>query len=76
MQVIVESVLFPWILFIIIVLVFQDNKRYYKVKWVKVTWEAETDLAYFSNVIGQFWTDYQAENLLDTTATNKEVQFS
>ena len=43
---------------------FKDNRRYYKVKWMKITWEAEDDIAYFSNIIEDFWTEYAKECLL------------
>ncbi|XP_066916503.1 zinc finger protein 1 homolog [Clytia hemisphaerica] len=44
----------------------KDNKRYYKVKWIKVTWESEDDIAYFNNLIEAFWTEYTKECLLQS----------
>lgn len=42
----------------------KNNERYYKVKWVKITWELESDLAYFGNIIEQFWAEYAHKSLL------------
>jgi len=48
----------------------KDNRRYYKVKWVKVTWESEDDLAFFSEIIESFWAEYTKECLLQPEDTN------
>ena len=49
----------------------KDNRRYYKVKWVKTTWESEDDLAYFSGVIDSFWAQYTKECLMQSEDVNK-----
>ena len=35
----------------------QDGKRYYKVKWVRYTWELEESISHVKELIDLFWNE-------------------
>ena len=35
----------------------QDDKRYYKVKWVQYTWELEESIGHVKEMIDLFWNE-------------------
>ena len=42
---------------------------------MKITWEAEDDIAYFSNIIENFWTEYAKECLLQAGSETQNVRW-
>ncbi|XP_065662592.1 uncharacterized protein LOC136085231 [Hydra vulgaris] len=46
----------------------QDGKRYYKVKWVRYTWEAEDALTHLKDMLDRFWEEHnENQNKLKST---------
>ena len=37
----------------------QDGKRYYKIKWVRYTWESEDTLGHLKELLDVFWSEHE-----------------
>jgi len=48
----------------------QDGKRYYKVKWVRYSWEAEDSLAHIKELVDLFWSEHGGINNIKSDKFN------
>ena len=56
---------------------FKDGQLYYKVKWVKYTWEAEESIQHLPHLIDGYWREHFYTNInqavIDTTGITTAV---
>ncbi|XP_057291778.1 zinc finger protein 391-like [Hydractinia symbiolongicarpus] len=53
----------------------QDGKRYYKIKWVRYTWEAEDSLDHMKELLDLFWSEHSGvQNGKDKSTTGESVE--